>query len=62
MNPMVIGKDYVVPVSRGEIRWHTESWGAGVTERIYMDIGANIDQTIMLPWSTLELIMETANV
>jgi hypothetical protein len=61
VNTIMIGDEYVVPTTRGEIRWgKPESWGVRVTERIYMQHGPRIDQTILLPWSVIELIQETA--
>lgn len=56
----MIGRDYIVPTTRGEILWRPESWGVVLTEKIYQQFGDPIVQIIRLPWSTFTQIEETA--
>lgn len=57
-----VGRDFTVPTTRGEIRWHNEPWGAVVVEHIYQPNGMPpVTQTIRLPWSVINLIEELSN-
>lgn len=61
-----VGDKYRVAVSRGEIEWKPEPWGAVVTEVVYgapgVEYQADERRELRVPWSTLESIRETAPV
>lgn len=57
------GRDFMVPVSRGHIKWKPQPWGAVVTESIYgYEWTPTVLQEIRIPWSVLERMLETRNI
>lgn len=53
---------FMIPTTRGELRWKNEHWGVVLEERVYQDHGMPyITQTIRLPWSVLVEIEELSN-
>lgn len=64
---VVVGRDYLVPVSRGTIKWRTEPWGVILTETIHQHADGLFPtpepdvRRIHLPWKVIDLMLETKN-
>jgi hypothetical protein len=60
--PNRVGRSFTLPVTRGQITWYAEPWGARVVETIYDSVGKQSQyqvETMRLPWDVLEVILET---